>query len=300
VDSIINGIWGVREPRGWGLRLGVYLLLIVVSPIFLGLSVGATAILRAEILNFDLPFSRPLLAIGPVVATVLGLDLLYQVVPNVKVEKRAAFAGALVAGLAWETAKHGYAYYTDHFMRVGALYGSLAAIPLLLLWLYLSWVILLFGARLAYSVQNAGSWGADVMPPAEGARLRLASRAMVAIAVSNLSGEPPPSVHTVVRMTGIPLEVVGEAVKWLLAAGLLRADVHGGLSPGRPLEQIHLDDIAQATRAAPTSDVLVLGQDGISAALKGVFAQSDQAARSALEMHDLRALAAPLVRPPPP
>ena len=132
----------------------------------------------------------------------LGLDLLYQVVPNVKVEKRSEpFAGALVAGLAWETAKHGYAYDTDHFMRVGALYGSLAAIALLAALDYLSWVILLFRGPPPYSVQNAGSWGADVMPPAEGARLRSASRAMVAIAVSNLSGEPPPSVHTVVRMT---------------------------------------------------------------------------------------------------
>jgi membrane protein len=297
VDDIINGIWGVRESRKLALRLSIYVLLTVASPILLGLSVGATAILRAEILHIDLPFARPILAIGPVVVTVLGLDLLYQVVPNVQVRKRAAFAGALVAGVAWEIAKHGYAFYTDHFMRYGAVYGSLAAIPLLLLWIYLSWIILLFGARLAYSVQNAGSWGADVLPTADGTRVRLAARTMLAVAVSHLSGRTP-SVHTVARQTGISTAVVGEGVRLLFHAGLLRQDDNGGLFPCRPLEEIHLTDIAHAAHRW-SSDLPVLGDDAASKALREVFDRSELAASSALAPIDLRSLALPFAQAVP-
>jgi membrane protein len=118
----------------------------------LGVSVLATNSAQAAV-QTSLPSG--VLALVPWATSAFALFFLYFAVPNAKVRLRAALAGALVAATAWEIAKRLYTFGATHSFRYDAIYGSLGAIPLFLLWLYVSWIVVLFGARLAYALQYA-------------------------------------------------------------------------------------------------------------------------------------------------
>lgn len=294
VEQALCSIWGVREKRTFYLRLATYLLILVLGPVLLGLSLAMTARLRTLLTTEGFALTKFLFAMGPFGFTVLGLGVLYKLGPNAQVRKRAAFAGALVAGLLFELAKHGYAVYTAHFVAYSVIYGSLAAIPLFLVWLYLSWMVLLFGARLAYAVQNAGSWGLAVLPRSESMRARLAARTLLAAAVAQAAGRRAPSIHAVAQSSGVNEAAIAESARLLLQAGLLAEDPQGGLVPGRPLEEISLDQVSRAAAFGP-EDPAVLGSDPASRAIATLFAEAEGARHTSLARLDLRALTEPLL-----
>jgi membrane protein len=294
VEAALNSIWGVRQRRTFYLRFIIYLVILAVGPVLLGLSLAMTAQLRALLTTEGFALTKALFAVGPFVFTVLGLGILYKLGPNAQVRKRAAFAGALVSGMLFEIAKHGYATYTAHAVAYSLIYGSLAAIPLFLVWLYLSWIMVLFGARLAYAVQNAGSWGLAVLPRSEWMRARLAARTLLAAAVAQAAGRRGPSIHAVARSCGVNEAAIAESALLLKQAGLLAEDPHGGLVPARPLEAIRLDEVSRAAAFGP-EDPAVLGSDPASRAIASLFAEAQAAGHTSLARLDLRALAEPLL-----
>ena len=294
VEKTLNKIWGVETLRDWRIRFPTYLLILIAGPVLLGVSVAATAALRTRVFE-RVPSADLALGLAPITATVLGLTLLYWLAPHAPVRKRAAFAGAAVSGLAFEVAKYAYTFYTGHFVHYDVIYGSLGAIPLFLVWVYVAWVILLFGARLAYAVQHAGSFGPTAIPQAEGVRARLAARTMLAVAASAVSGTPAPSIETLARLTGVDSAMVAESVRILVVGGLLAEDRQGALVLARPVDAITLADIAEVARAAFPLEVGVLGVDSASQAVAQVFLQSDLARLDPLAKVSLRAMVEPLL-----
>lgn len=294
IEGALNRIWGGEEKRAWPVRIAVYVAVMLFGPVLLGVSLAVTTGLEQAIAQRGLE-AGPLVRVGTFVAAVAGLTILYKLGPAAYVKKRAAFSGALVAGLLFEAVKRGYAFYTAHFVRYSMIYGSLAAIPLFLIWVYLSWVTVLFGARLAYAVQNAGSWGFAALPRTEGMRARLAARTMLAAAVAQASSRPAPSIHSIAHGSGVNEAAVAESVRLLASAGLLRQDDRGGLIPARPLENISLAEVARAARQVGAEDPTVLGQDPASRAISAIFLDAEHAGDTSLARLDLRALAEPLL-----
>jgi membrane protein len=195
------------------------------------------------------------------------------------VRLHAAVAGGVIAGLAWEVAKALYTFAVSRFFRYHAVYGSVAAIPIFLLWLYLSWTLVLFGARVSFVVQHARvllrAHAAQQTPLG---RELLAARALLEVALAYRDRLAPPDPGEV----ALRLETYGEQVRDVL--GVLRVKqlvaelAGGGIVPARPLEQITLADVRRAISGAvpPASGT------GSEALVSGILTTAEGAAAESL------------------
>jgi len=298
MERSFNDIWGVTRPRPLLQRVLIYWGVLTLGPITLGSSLRATAAMRslAESLAY-VPHS--VLAFVPLGTTIFILVFLYLAAPNARVRFRAALGGGLVAGMAWELAKYGYTLYAAKSIRYNAIYGSLGAIPLFLLWVYVSWLIVLFGARLAYALQHAAI-GSPVDPRVHDARSReiLCTRVAIAAAARFLSGDGPVLPRHIARTLATDVAYVSEAVRMLKEAGLLAETGGGGIVPSRPPEQIRLLEIAKAAQGSFFDRPVDLpSKEAATRALFEVFAEADRKGRDVLAGMSLEALARPMVPP---
>jgi membrane protein len=152
IERVFNQIWRVRQPRPLLQRVMIYWALITLGPILFGLSltVTSTLFLATSGLASGAPMVSALFyTIVSVGLTTGAYTLLYTAVPNRFVDWRDAAWGALVAALAFEIAKRGFGIFIRQFPTYTLIYGALAALPLFLVWIYLSWMITLIGAVLA-------------------------------------------------------------------------------------------------------------------------------------------------------
>ncbi len=152
IDTAFNDIWRTSRPRSLLHRILVYWMVLTVGPLFVGASLSVTSYLIT--LSLGLIDNPPgvgllLLRFASLILTSVALALLYWTVPNRPVMKRDALIGGLAAGICLEAMKHGFGFYIGHFTAYDLVYGAFAAVPVLLLWIYLSWVIIISGALLA-------------------------------------------------------------------------------------------------------------------------------------------------------
>ena len=149
IEQALNSIWHVRYKRGLMQRFLIYWVLLTLGPLLIGIGLYATTYLAG--LAFGLGeeihgLKLLLLNVGPIILTVTALALLYYMVPNRYVPVSQAGTGGLVAGCLFEAMKLLFSHYISHFPSYTMIYGAFAALPLFLLWIYLSWITVLFGA----------------------------------------------------------------------------------------------------------------------------------------------------------
>ena len=155
IDGALNTIWGVHRPRPLAQRLVTYWAILSVGPILLGVSLTLTSYLASAAAGFvaaPTPLVAAVIAIAPLMIFTAAYSALYVYVPNRHVRWRDALVGAFCAALAFELAKRGFALYITRFPTYTMIYGALAALPLLLLWIYYIWIITLAGALIAASL----------------------------------------------------------------------------------------------------------------------------------------------------
>jgi len=152
IDRTLNGIWRVRKPRPIAQRVLVYWAALTLGPLVLGVSLSVT--------SYALSASRGLVGVMPGTVSLLlnaaefglltaAIAGLFHYVPNTAVRWRHAWAGALFVAIAFELAKRALAWYVESVPTYSAVYGAFATAPILLLWIYLGWVIVLLGAVIA-------------------------------------------------------------------------------------------------------------------------------------------------------
>jgi membrane protein len=276
VERAVNDIWAVRRLRPLPQRILIYWAGLTLGPVLLGGSLALGHAVGTYLASA--PIGRLLAHLAAVLLSCTLFTALYLFVPATRVRPRAAAVGGLVAGVAWELAKMLYTFVIARFFRLHAVYGSMAAIPIFLLWLYVSWTLVLFGARVSFVVQHARvllrGHAAQATPLG---RELLAARAMLEVALAYRNGTPPPDPGEV----ALRLETFGEQVREVL--GALRAKqlvvelAGGGLVPGRPLEAITLADVRRAISGEPP----VLG-DSDEALVSGILAGAEGAAAESL------------------
>lgn len=155
IENALNQIWGVKRSRPLLRRIGLYLLLLAAGPPLLGASLWATSVLAGASAGWvaHVPASaRFALNLGPVVLGAACLAGLFCVVPNTHVRRRDAIVGGLLAGIAFELGKRGFAAYLVKLPTYRAVYGAFWAFPLFLLWVYFSWFVTLAAALVAASL----------------------------------------------------------------------------------------------------------------------------------------------------
>ena len=151
IEGEFNVIWRVSRPRPFLRRVLVYSTLLTLGPLLIGASLSLTSYLIT--LSFGLVEEVPgarlaLLRFVPLLLTAAAFALLYFAVPRCPVMKRDALAGGIAAGAGFEIMKHGFGFYLTHFPAYTVVYGAFAAVPIFLLWIYLSWLVILGGAVL--------------------------------------------------------------------------------------------------------------------------------------------------------
>jgi membrane protein len=149
VDQSLNQIFRVFRERSIPQRLLMYWAVLTLGPILMGLSITMTSYLVSQSLGYakGVPFvGELLLRVVPVLLTSLAFTMLYLWVPNRRVRLSHAVIGGLVAGILFELMKRGFGFYITRFPTYTAIYGAFAAAPIFLIWLYLSWLVVLMGA----------------------------------------------------------------------------------------------------------------------------------------------------------
>ena len=150
IDKNLNYIWRSTQSRPLAQAFAMYWMILTLGPVLIGASIA----ISSYIFSLRLFGAESLFGIGylllrglPFLFSVLTFLLVYTVVPNCKVRLIHAFIGALLAATLFELAKRGFAIYITNFPSYQAIYGALATIPILFVWVYLSWLVVLFGAE---------------------------------------------------------------------------------------------------------------------------------------------------------
>ncbi len=152
IEMAFNDIWRVRSKRKPVTRFMIYWAVLTLGPLLVGTSFIATSYLVSlpifSEVDATLGIKRKFLVLLPLLTTTLAFYLIYRLLPNRTVTTKSALIGAVVAGIFFEIAKRLFAYYVVNFPSQQAIYGAFATIPIFLLWIYLSWLIILLGAEI--------------------------------------------------------------------------------------------------------------------------------------------------------
>jgi membrane protein len=297
VEETFNDIWGVTRGRNWLSRVVLYWATITLGPLLLvgalGLASGSH-FQKTRTLLTDVPFLEPVFSqLLPVLVITITFALFYKLMPNTKVHFGAALVGGALAGTAWHLFNVFNLYVGSRAVNASKLYGSLALVPLLMLGLYTVWVIVLFGAQVAYAFQNRESYLQEKLAENVNQRGRefVALRLMTCIGQRFNRGLPPATVPEMSHELGIPSKLVQQVLQTLLAARLL-VEISGaesGYSPARPLDAINGHHILLAMRATQGQE-LVTRDEPVRMEVYGEFARIQAAEKEAASSVTMLAL----------
>jgi Predicted membrane protein len=167
VEGAFNEIWQIKKGRSWHRKITDYLALFIILPALMTVSSGLSLLISTfgksflQEYVFLTPVADALLSFAPYVITVLFFTVLYVLMPNTKVRFPNALAAGFVTGCAFQVFQFVYISGQIWVSKYNAIFGSFAALPLLLLWLQLSWILCLFGAEIAYASQNVKKFSFD-------------------------------------------------------------------------------------------------------------------------------------------
>lgn len=169
IDEAFNVIWRVSRPRPLIKRLVVYWAVLTLAPLLIGASLSLTSWLVGLSMGYarHIPlFGISALKILPILFATMAFYLLFRLVPNRYVPRTHALLGALVAAIAFESMNRLFGYYISNFPTYKLIYGAFASVPIFLMWIYLSWLIILTGAVIAASLSHWRTPAAQNLTPA--------------------------------------------------------------------------------------------------------------------------------------
>jgi membrane protein len=237
VEDQLNLIWRVTAPRPWGQRVLAYWALITLGPLLLGLSLSLSTYF--EIAARRAGFSQEafqwlesgwlhgLARSVPALLEFTALTLVYWLIPNCAVRWRDAALGAIVATAAIEVLKIGFSIYIGAMSYYQTVYGALAAIPIFLLWMYISWMAVLLGAEVTAALPN---WRIDERigkVSSGGVQIGLSLALIAALMRAQRSGKVPQT-SALSGQLGVATTVADEHMKPLVAAGFVAHTQDGG------------------------------------------------------------------------
>jgi membrane protein len=227
MDRSINAIWRVRRARPYWMSVLGYAALLLSAPLLIGVSVTITTYimsLTAEVEGAGAMLHALLLRAVPVAMSTLAFFMIYRIVPHRPVPWRHALLGGFVAAMLFEVGKQLFRMYVHESPAYSRVYGAFAAVPVFLVWLYLSWLVVLFGAELTASAAywRGGLWKQAASP---GMRFREAA-AIVRALVGNEATTMP--FEKLREATALPVDELEETLAEMVDGGILRrAGRHG-------------------------------------------------------------------------
>lgn len=245
IDNAFHRIFRVTRQRNMLQRVLVYWSVITLAPLLVGGSLSLTSWLIGLSVGYakQLPeFGIEMLQLFPVMLTTAAFTLLFRVVPNRYVPLQHAAIGGVIAAITFESMNQAFAYYIAHFPTYKLVYGAFASLPIFLLWIYLSWLTLLFGAIITASISHWRSTHAMKLDQA--AQLYFALAMLKLMHKSLQSGEVQDLVG-LSRQLRIGYEDVERILNKLVSARIIAKLAGQGWNMVRAPERIHLAELTR-------------------------------------------------------
>jgi membrane protein len=292
IEEAFNAVWGVRETRSFQRRFSDYLSVVVVGPILLLAATSMTSSLQSQwvlqwlIHNTYLGDAILMLfRFLPYLSVWTAMVFLYIFIPNTRIRFASAVTGGVIAGTAWELAQWGYFHFQVGVAKYNAIYGTLAAVPVFLVWIYTSWLIVLFGLEIVFAHQHRGHGlsGSGAFNLTATSREELAVALLLQVNLHFQKGGIPPSAQILadeLNLPLLPLETVLYELQQLEFLVAVSGNESGWL-PARDPSEVQVREVIGALRgvsalqaATPVlrlaEDVIRQGWDGSRACLEGV------------------------------
>lgn len=157
-EEAFNDIWRISRARRLLAKFTAFWAILTLAPVLIGASISITSYFAALPLLQDVAEGGAAIArlpfLLPWLMSSLALAFAYMLLPNTRVPFRHAIAGALISGALFELGKYGFAFYVTELANYERIYGALGTLPIFLIWLYLTWVVVLFGAEITFCLQH--------------------------------------------------------------------------------------------------------------------------------------------------
>lgn len=304
IEEAFDVVWGVSETRSFYRKFSDYLSTLVSAPLLFLAATSITTTLQSDRLISRLleytyvgDFLLFLLHMTPYLSVWCALFLLYIFIPNTRVRYRSALIGAVLAGTLWELAQWAYIHFQIGAGNYNAIYGTLAAVPILMMWIFASWVIVLFGMEVVAAHQNLPTFRRDIRGRSISQSLRelVALAALRHIAQAFHGGEPGWGEEQLAIRLRIPTRIMRDTLNHLMKAGfIVRATGRSGTYfPARELDQIALAQVLLSLRSHGAA-CTITGEEQAREILEKV----DAAVSAALEGLTLKDLGRPEKIPP--
>ena len=254
IEESLNEIWEVKKSRTLVRKFGDYIAMMVFAPVLMIVSSSATVLVASQVkvivnkIAVLGVFSKViflLLNLLPYASIWVLLTMLYLVMPNTKIPIRSAILGGVAAGTIAQIVQWIYIKFQIGVASYGAIYGSFAALPLFLGMLQTSWMIVLFGAEIAYAFEHCETFGFHP----DYSRISVSSKKLLALRIFHLLtkkfslGEKPLSANQIANALEIPVRLVRQLLQELSEVGLVVEITKGikseiAFQPGRTIENI--------------------------------------------------------------
>lgn len=268
IESTFNHIWRVATARSFARRFSDYLSVILVGPVLVFSAIGLMAstaqhawvqrILAIE--PFGTLYFLVTSVLLPYVFISVAFAFVYVFIPNTRVQWSAAAGGGLLAGITWKLVGTLFASFVANSASYSAIYSSFAAIILFMLWLYISWLILLLGGAIAFHIQYPRYLRYGSRHPRLSIQCieQLGLELMYLIGLRHYQGQPALTLHTLADLVNLPWEPVGGVLSLLQRHQLLVVTdgENGTYQLARDTDAIHLQDILTAIRSTGDVDTL--------------------------------------------
>jgi len=297
IERSFNYIWRIEHSRQLSRRFSDYLSVILVGPVLIFTSIGILASIKnAAIVNY----LSNIFLIGDaiqIVGTLLPFMLIigafcfvYIFMPNTRVNLKAAFLGAVIAGFLWESTSWLFASFVASSGNYSAIYSSFAILVLFMIWLYLGWIILLLGANIAFYFQNPSVINsADKCHCADPVHQeQLVLQLMYLITFNLTQGEKPWTTSRLANAIGQPLDLVADCLQHLVDAGLLSkaGEKQQHWLPIRDIADIQLIEVLASIEGTEVTSTT--NPNGAHAASQYVHKQIMQARQASLNNQSLK------------
>jgi membrane protein len=259
IENAFNYIWRIRKPRSMARRFSDYVSVVLVGPVLIFAAMGLTASIRSnaivqKIISIE-PFGSLFyygMQLTPYIIVCAVFTFLYVFLPNTRVRLRSALAGGIFAGVLWEVAGWGFASFVVTSTRYAAIYSGFAILIMFMIWLYLSWLIMLVGAQVSFYHQYPHflSMKEETVSTSNRLRERLAFMIMYLIGQSHYRNERPWTLDALVNHLALPIDPVLDTIELLLKKGLITetGDDQPAYMPKKDIGTITLFEVVDAVR----------------------------------------------------
>jgi len=279
IEHSFNEIWQVQKARTIVRRFTEYFAIMFVAPLVIILSGSATVFIatqfdtlahQQEYIRLLGPLVHALLRLAPIFLIWFLFSFLYIVMPNTKVNLKSAIIAGIIAGTVFKISEWGYISSQVGVARNNAIYGSLAALPLFLIWLQIAWTIVLLGAEIAFAYQNLGRYQPEMLPMEVTAdRRRLVTLVIANEVIKGFSkGDAPLTSHELSAKLGFPIrlvkQILGELVDCKVLSEIRTANpMEFAYQPARSLDHLSIHKVLRALETHGEDEVDVPNTEAV-------------------------------------